>query len=1267
MVRKRHHWSPVARVAKSLITVILIVSAILFRTCSSSSGYSAPEDCTFEPDQVERSKVSLNCNLRTVNGAFESTNLQLIQSRDTVSLRLKCSDYMFDSSLSNGSFGHLKELRSLTIQDCRMSSLPSASFSGLPVLRTLSLRTRTLADISSEASSSSLASSNLAIPSTLFRTVRSLESVDLSCNGLTSLPDNLFCDLNSLRDLNLTFNAFSELFNIGFSTKVRKDNRCKVDNVQSLDISHNRIKVLTDRGFGTLPRLTALTISHNLVSRAEENALLGLSQLSTLDLSNNELVALPPRFFNPVSSTLTELKLNNNSISVLPPGLFLDLTSLIELDLSRNEITSHWINQNTFGHLTKLINMDLSNNKLSRVDSTTFSVNTNLNSLTLSHNEIEVISANAFRSLGQLETLVLSHNRLTTLDSSALLGPSNLIVLSLDDNRIEHVHPTTFANMSGRLMELTMKNNKLRSVPEAVGHLKGLRALDLSYNQIVDISNTSYQGLEHLYSLVLEANRIGNISRGYFRNLPQLRVLNLAHNEIKAIEQDTFKEVPDLHALRLDSNVLRDVNGLFTNLHDLLMLNISANRIAWFDYALIPIGLQWLDIHSNQIETLGNYFELETVLKLRTLDASSNRISELVSLSLPDGIELVYLNSNLIHRIAPFSFSSKANLTKVDLTGNKMASLDMNAFRLAKDRPRRTVPEFRVANNPYRCDCHMEWLLRLRSELDTLSPLDITKGQFPKFADAKDIECAVAFDGQQRGPAVVPLAEAVPANFLCPYKSHCFALCHCCEFDACDCEMTCPENCSCYYDQSWSTNIVDCSASRHLAVPPRIPMDATELYLDGNNIQVLSSHAFIGRKNLKVLHLNSSNIETINNRTFNGLRNLQVMNLNHNRLTALHGFEFERLIDLEELYLSYNRISIVANRTFAALRSLRVLHLDHNYIIEFDVWNINYNVQVRDLRLSSNMWSCECTFVQRLTEWLPRKAAILSDGPEVQCFYNETLGLPLMYNFNMSNCIVYSSKDHHRLSNMFGAQFHQINVQDLVPVMAIGGAIFALVCVLLIVGLVYRREMSVWFYSKYGVRLNSSKGGAREEEKLFDAFLSYSKKDEAFVSQILAPELEYGSPSFRLCLHYRDLPVATGYLADAIVEAMDASRRTLLVISENFLRGEWCRYEFKSAHLDVLRSTPAHRLILVFIGKIDPTDIDPDIRFWLKTQTYLQWGEKMFWDKLRYAMPDISAQSSHSKMAATATTGRKGQMLPTAPMLTLPMETTRDMTVGVHI
>jgi Leucine-rich repeat (LRR) protein len=42
-----------------------------------------------------------------------------------------------------------------------------------------------------------------------------------------------------------------------------------------------------------------------------------------------------------------------------------------------------------------------------------------------------------------------------------------------------------------------------------------------------------------------------------------------------------------------------------------------------------------LDIHDNEIEELGNYYALKGGFNLQTLDASKNKISKLIPLSLP--------------------------------------------------------------------------------------------------------------------------------------------------------------------------------------------------------------------------------------------------------------------------------------------------------------------------------------------------------------------------------------------------------------------------------------------------------------------------------------------------------------------------------------------------------------------------------------------------------------------------------------------------------
>ena len=115
----------------------------------------------------------------------------------------------------------------------------------------------------------------------------------------------------------------------------------------------------------------------------------------------------------------------------------------------------------------------------------------------------------------------------------------------------------------------------------------------------------------------------------------------------------------------------------------------------------------------------------------------------------------------------------------------------------------------------------------------------------------------------------------------------------------------------------------------HLRVPEFVPMDATAVYLDGNQLsgEALISDEFIGRKHLTELYLNSSGIEAVSDKTFSGLTELRVLHLEKNLLTNLSGSEFVDLVDLENLYLHDNALAHINSNTFAPLVSLQVLTL----------------------------------------------------------------------------------------------------------------------------------------------------------------------------------------------------------------------------------------------------------------------------------------------------------------------------------------------------
>ena len=127
----------------------------------------------------------------------------------------------------------------------------------------------------------------------------------------------------------------------------------------------------------------------------------------------------------------------------------------------------------------------------------------------------------------------------------------------------------------------------------------------------------------------------------------------------------------------------------------------------------------------------------------------------------------------------------------------------------------------------------------------------------------------------------------------------------------------------------------------------------------------------------------------------------------------------------------------------------------------------------------------------------------------------------------------------------------------------------------------------------------------------FSLFLTLSYMS----TQVLSPELEHGDPSHRLCLHYRDFP-HNAYVADSIVSAVTSSRRTILVLSKNFLVHEWSRFEVKSALHDVLKSG-GQRTIILLVGEVSPRDLDPDLLLAVKANPTIHWSDRMFWEKLR--------------------------------------------------
>lgn len=1130
------------------------------------------------------SATHIKCHLRIL----ESQGLDLHIAGSADKLDIQCSDsLLYASELPTNAFIKLQKLSELKINSCKVQKIQSNAFDGLQTLKKLQLNTQN--SVWGPAKS-------LEIFQDSFNSLKNLQYLDLSANNIRQLPEGIWCkSTQNLQVLNLTMNRLRTFDTIGFSVD---DKVCSGSELQILDVSFNELRTVPENwGASRLLRLQQLNLQHNNITQISADAFTGLSSLRILNLSNNHLESLPNDIFAN-NKDLREVHLKNNELYDLPRGIFHHLEQLLILDLSGNQLTSHHVDNNTFSGLMRLIVLNLASNALTRIGAKTFKELYFLQILNLRNNSIGHIEEGTFLPLYNLHTLNLAENRLHTLDNKMFNGLFVLSKLTLSNNLINIIEDQAFRNCSD-LKDLDLSSNQLTDIPFAIQDLTMLKSIDLGENQISELKNGTFKNLNQLTGLRLIDNRIGNLTKGMFAGMPRLSVLNLAKNNIQSIEIGTFDENIEIEAIRLDKNFLTNINGLFATLASLLWLNLSENHLTWFDYAFVPRNLKWLDIHGNYIEKLENYYKLQEEIHITTLDASHNRITEINKMAVPNSIELLFINNNMVTSIASNTFVDKMNLTRVDLYANMLSKVQLNSLRVAPS----TTPEFYLGGNPFECDCSMNWLLTINNQSSS-------SRMYPKIMDLGNIECLMP---HSRSEPIRLLTTLSTSDFVCKYDRFCPDTCHCCDFDNCNCEMVCPQNCSCFHDANWTTNIVDCGKQNLNTLPKKIPTGVTDLYLDGNNLPILDTQIFMGKRNLRALYLNGSNIVNIEHSTFTTMHTLEVLHLENNKLQTLEGYEFAHLSLLKELYLHNNLLNNIGNSTFAPLVSLQILRIDNNRLTSIPMWQfvtLQYRNSLQAISMGRNSWTCRCKFLQELTQFAYENTMIIQDPQDIYCV-DGAIKRELDLNSSSSECV-----ESLESTSSTGANQDQSN--GYISLLAAVLVLIFLV-VILIIGFVFRESLRMWLFAHYGVRVCESR--FEDAGKLYDAIILHSARDYEFVCRNIATELEHGGPPFRLCIQQRDLPPEASHLQ--IVEASRASRKIILILTKNLLATEWTRPEFRSAFHEALRGC-TNKLVIVEETEVSSEAEDvAELSPYLKSvpSNRISTCDRYFWDKLRFAIP----------------------------------------------
>ncbi len=213
---------------------------------------------------------------------------------------------------------------------------------------------------------------------------------------------------------------------------------------------------------------------------------------------------------------------------------------------------------------------------------------------------------------------------------------------------------------NNKIIGLRITRFSLKELPISIKDFQNLEILDLSFNELTDISVLSH--LPKLTNLYLVGNELSDIS--VLSYLPNLTNLYLGVNHIYDISVLSY--LPKLTNLSLGVNQLTDISVL-SYLPNLINLNLGGNQLTDISVLSHLSNLTNLNLGGNQIYDISILSHLS---KLTSLNLGGNKLSDISVLSYLPNLRTLDLVENELSDISVLSHLPK--LTSLNLGGNEL-------------------------------------------------------------------------------------------------------------------------------------------------------------------------------------------------------------------------------------------------------------------------------------------------------------------------------------------------------------------------------------------------------------------------------------------------------------------------------------------------------------------------------------------------------------------------------------------------------------------
>lgn len=789
--------------------------------------------------------------------------------------------------------------------------------------------------------------------------------------------------------------------------------------------------------------------------------------------------------------------------------------------------------------------------------------------------------------------------------------PPYITYLDLTLNYISEIHEKSFYGLEAlQILLIQQQEGRLVLRNNAFTGLSNLTRLDLAYNKDLQVDPGAFNGLFNLRVLNLtECKLNGSILSGdYLRPLVSLEQLSLSGNNIPKIRPASFfVNMSKLHIVDVSRNginsfceedlfhfqgkhftllKLQDIKmtdmtpywsgwnkcgNPFKNM-SMTLLDLSQNGFSVDVAVLFFKAIRGTKIHTlilNHSGSMGkgvwynnlkdpdqNTFMDLSESGVKALDLSNARIFALrnsVFRHMPD-LEEISLSANSINQIERDAFNGLDNLRMLILSHNLLDKIDSGTFKNVQ-----SLETLDLSNNNIRILGSESFqglpnLAHLFLSENSLQSLH-TLANLPKltviYLESNKITSLHGLPSQARNTTTIDLRNNRLNN-----------------------------------------------ASNFYTVLVEFPNIET-IFLGGNVFSwcVLNDKYSVSPLNkVQFLDLHMTGLQNLwlQGRCldmFDHLHQLQTLLLQQNMIHSLPKDIFKGLTSLYHLDLSFNSLTYIPNGIFP--KSLGMLKLAYNHLGSVDPQAFS---TLTFISLHGNRFLCACG-LRDLQTWLNQTDVQMSyPAEELTCEFPEAQrGKPLLH------------------AKLCEDEEDEKSIEELKLTLFICCTVLTILTTTGAIVFVRLRGYCFKLYRRVFVRLveGSSKLPA-EDDFMYDVYLCFSSKDMKWVTKALLKKLDTqfsDQNDLRCCFEARDFIPGADHLSN-MRDAIWKSKKTLCVLSREFLKDGWCLEAFNLAQTKMLEEVRDVLLVLLVdniphyrLMKYEP------VRTYIQTRRYLCWPE----------------------------------------------------------